>query len=332
MNDLATTFDWEKVMTKYFDPKATDNFFNASTFLEFMRKNAKKRNFGNTWRETLEMAEGIGGGYAELEVLDRSRKNIVHYADWDSGDYYTAMSISWKDQKRAKSPEEKVDLMKVRSGNAVKTMQRNLTTDMMYGDGTGTATASGAENEIVGLDTIIAEDNTTSAGGIDPAAYTWWVNQYTDVSGNVTLSDIINMNASCSDGNVSPDVIATDKFIKAFIWANLLQVQERYTTGKFNMAEELPMVIGIPIVTDAVFEASSSNGGEGGYGGGYTDGNMFFINKDALFLAINSQDDMKRWPMERPIDQFAYSTYWTHEQMLVCNNRRRLGRLFDITV
>ena len=319
---MATTFDWEKVMTKYFDPKSTDNFFSASTWLEYARKFAKKRNFGNTWRETLEMTEGIGGTYAELAVTDRSRAQLVHYADFDSGDYYAAMSISWKDQKRARSPEEKVDLMKVRSGNAVRTMNRNLTKDMRWGDGTS--------NAMVGLDTIIADSGTTEMGGINGATegYTYWVNQTESIGGNVALSDIINMQAATSDGNISPDVIATDKFIVAFIWANLLQAQERYTTGKFNMGEELPMVIGIPMVTDAGFEGTSA----ATYGNGATGGDMYFINKDALFLGINSQDDMKRWPMQKPVDQFAYSTYWTFEGMWICNNRRRLGKLYGITV
>lgn len=319
---MATTFDWEKVMTKYFDPKATDNFFNASTFLEFMRKFAKKRNFGNTWRETLEMTDGVGGTYGELDVTDRSRAQLVHYADYESGDYYAAMSISWKDQKRARSPEEKVDLMKVRSGNAVKTMQKNLSLDLRHGDGTS--------NAMVGMETAIADSGTTSFGGINgaTAGYTYWVNKTDSVGGNVALSDIINMAAATSDGNISVDVLAMDKYIQAFIWANLLQAQERYTTGKFNMAEELPMVVGIPIITDAVFEGTSA----ATYGNGATGGDINFINKDALFLAINSQDDMKRWPMQKPVDQFAYSTYWTFEGMLVCNNRRRLGKLYGITV
>lgn len=315
-------------MTKYFDPKATDNFFNASTYLEFMRKFAKKRPFGNTWRETLTTAAGVSGGYSELEVIDRSRKQITKPADWESGDHYAAMTISWKDQKRARSPEEKVDLMKARSATAVSSMQKDLTLDMMWGD--GTKIAGDAPNQMVGMDTIISNAGTTACGGLNGATtgQTFWVNKTTNVAGNVALSDIIDMRAKVKDGNVLPDCIATDNFIEAFIWGNLLQAQERYTTGKFNMSTELPVVIGLPIITDAVFEGAEA----ADYGDGTTGGDMFFINKDAFFLAINSLDDMKRWKMEKPIDQFAYSTYWTNESMLVTNNRRRLGKMYGITV
>ena len=327
---MATTFDWERAMTKYFDPKATDNFFNASTFLQFMRKFAKKRPFGNTWRETLGTAAGVSGGYAELEVLDRSRKQIVRNADWESGDYYAAMTISWKDQKRSRSPEEKVDLMKVRYATAVNSMQKDLTIDMKWGDGTKTALAGGAENQIVGMDTIISDSGTTACGGLNgaTAGETFWVNKRVSVGGNVALTDIIDMVAATKDGVVKTDILATDNFIEAFIWGNLLQAQERYTQGKFNMAEELKMVVGIPIVTDAVFEGST----ESLYGDGNTGGDIYFINKEALFLAINSLDDMYRRPMIEPYNQFAFSTRWTHEHMLVCNNRRRLGKLYGITV
>ena len=314
-------------MTKYFDPKASDNFFRRSTMLEFWRKFSKKRNFGNTWRETLETTEGIGDTYAELEVLDRSRKQLVHYADFESGNYYAAMNISWDDEKRSRSPEEKVDLMKVRSGNAVKTMSRKLSTDIITGDGTS--------RKMVGLETIIPEIGTTAMGGINgaTAGYTYWVSKFNDISGNVALTDIIDMDAAVKDGSRNTDVILTDKYIEAFCWGNLLQAQERYTTGKFNMAEELKQIVGIPLICDAAMEGTANTtSSTSDYDGGYTSGRMYFINKDNLFLAINSQDDLKRWPTMRPVDQFAYSTQWTFEGMLVCNERRNQGVLFNITV
>ena len=324
---MATTFDWEKVMTKYFDPKATDNFFRTNTLLEYFRKFSKKRNFGNTWRETLETTEGIADNYAELEILDRSRKNIVHYADYESGKFYAAMNVSWDDEKRSRSPEEKVDLMNMRAKNAVKSMQRKLTASIRQGDGTG--------RDMVGLGTMISEAGTTAAGGINgaTAGYTYWVNKTTAVGGTLTLTDLIEEQAACSNGGKTTDSLLTDKYIQAYIWGNLLQAQERYTTGKFNMAEELPMVIGIPIITDAAFEGSiNTTDSVYTYDGGFTGGNIYFHDKDGLFLAINSQDDMKRWPTMMPVDQFVYSTKWTFEGMLVMNQRRTQGLLYNITV
>jgi len=324
VNNLAVTFDWEKVMTKYFDPKPSDNYFRSSTLLEWFRKFGRKRNFGNTWRETLETTEGISDTYAELEVLDRSRKNLVHYADYESGNYYAAMNISWDDEKRSRSPEEKVDLMKIRFKNAIKSLNRKLTSDLVSGDGTDRA--------MVGLETMVSEAGTTAAGGINGAVagYEYWTNKIADLDGNLTLPDLIEMQAACSNGNDTTDVLAMDKFITAFIWGNLLQAQERYTTGKFNMAEELKMVIGIPIINDAALEGDSSFDTE--YDGGYTGGKIYFINKDGLFLGTNSQDDMKRWPTIRPVDQFVYSTQWTYEGMLIMSERRTQGLIFDITL
>jgi len=322
---LATTFDWEKVMTKYFDPKPADNYFRSSTLLEWFRKFSRKRNFGNTWRETLETTEGIADTYAELEVLDRSRKNLVHYADYESGKFYAAMNVSWDDEKRNRSPEEKVDLMKIRQRNAIKSFNRKLTNSIVAGDGTN--------RDMVGLTTMISEAGTTSAGGLDGSTYTYWVNKTTAVGGTVTLPDIIDMQAAASNGNGTTDVLAMDKYIQAYIWGNLLQAQERYTTGKFNMAEELPMVIGLPIITDSALEGdANTTSSTRTYDGGFTSGSMYFIDKEGLFLAINSQDDMKRWPTMRPVDQFVYSTQWTFEGMLVMCERRTQGLLYNITV
>jgi len=314
-------------MTKYFDPKATDNFFRTNVFLEYLRKFSKKRKFGNTWRETLEMNEGIGGTYGELEVTDMSRKNIAHYADYESGHYYSAMNVSWDDEKRSRSPEEKVDLMKMRSGNAVKTMQRVLTNSIMTGDGTDRA--------MVGLSTAISEAGTTSFGGINgaTAGHTYWVNKTTAVGGNVTLPDIIDMQAACSNGGKTTDALLLDKYIQGYIWGNLLQAQERYTTGVFNMATELKSVIGIPMITDACFEGTANTTSSTySYDGGYTGGNIYFHDKEGLYLCINSQDDLKRWPTMMPVNQFVYSTRWTFEGMLVMNQRRTQGLLYNITL
>ena len=311
-------------MTKYFDPKATDNFFRTNVLLDYLRKFSKKRNFGNTWRETLEITEGISGTYTELEVLDRSRANIAHYADFESGHYYSAMNVSWDDEKRSRSPEEKVDLMNMRSKNAVKSMQRTLTADIMQGDGTNRA--------MIGLNTAIPEIGTTSFGGINgaTAGSEYWTSKFQDISGAPTLPDIIGMQAECSNGGKTTNAILTDKFIQGYIWGNLLQPQERYTTGVYNMATELKTVIGIPMVVDACFEGDSSYDYD--YDGGYTGGNMYFHDKEGLYLAINSQDDMKRWATQMPVDQFVYSTKWTFEGMLVMNQRRTQGLLFDVIV
>lgn len=324
---MATTFDWEKVMTKYFDPKPSDNYFRSSTLLEWFRKNGRKRNFGNTWRETLETTEGISDTYAELEVLDRSRKNLVHYADYESGKYYAAMNVSWDDEKRNRSPEEKVDLMKIRFKNAIKSLNRKLTTDLVSGNGTNRA--------MVGLTTMISEAGTTAAGGINgaTAGFEYWTNKTTAVGGNVALTDLIDMQADCSNGYGTTDVLAMDKYITAFIWGNLLQAQERYTTGKFNMAEELKQVIGLPILNDSALEGTANTTSSTiDYDGGFTSGNIYFIDGDGLFLGTNSQDDMKRWPTMKPVDQFVYSTQWTYEGMLIMSERRTQGLLYNITV
>jgi len=311
---MATTRDFDRVVRKFIDPKVKDNVFNSTPLLQRFRKNAKIRTYGTKIVEPLEYAEGIGGAYNDLEVIDAQRKEVVINAEYDLKQYYAGLVVSWKDKLICQGPEDVVGLLQVKARNAEKTMSKHLTTGIT-GDGSDA-------KHFEGLQKLIYAGSSNTAGGLSSATYSWWANKTNNKSSStLTYPDIVNMIADCSDGNDKPTLIATDKYIWAYIWANLLQPQERYTGGRYNTAEDLPSVAGIPILWDAAFESSGSTGGK-----------MYFINENHLFLRIHKADNMKYWPYMKADNQFAFKAYWTLSGALVCNNRKRQGVIYGITV
>ena len=308
---MATTRDLERLVRNYIEPKMHDNIFDSTQVLKYYKRFAKVRPYTDTIEVPLEYVRGVGGTYLDLGILDRSRKEITQKATYYLSDSYVALTVSWRDKRNWTTPEAVVDGLQAKARNAQKTMAYNLTT--MIVSGQEAITADGYE--IIGLDVIMNSTADQTLGGLTTTNVPTWDNQTTDAeSGVPQISAITEFIAKCSDGAVSPDAFITDKFIKAYIQGTALQPQERYTTGKFLMGEDLPVVVGVPMLVDAQLESSGDTGG-----------NMYAVNKESLYMGIHSKDNMKYWPPMRPADQFAFSSYWTFAGQLLTAERRRLG-------
>ena len=216
-----------------------------------------------------------------------------------------------------KGPEDVVDLLQAKSRNAQKKLAKDLTSGIVSDGTTNT-------KHFVGLQRAIPDstsDDSTAYGGITGSTDTFWnVKSQDKSSTTVTYTDIVNMKAECSDGNDQPTLLVTDKFIQAYIWAVLLQPQERYNDGKIKTASGLPEVAGIPFLTDAALESSGATGGR-----------IYFLNENYLRLWIHRRDNMKYWPFMLADDQFAWTARWTLSGFLGCNNRKRQGIIYGIT-
>lgn len=310
---MAATRDYERLVRTYIKPKMKDNIWNSTPWLEYMRKRSTSRgSWGRRIDLPLEIDKGHGGKYSDLDVIARTRKEIAQYAYYNLTYYYTELTVSHQDRLTCRGNEDVVRLLQAKAKNSVKTMSYNLTNGMKSGT---------AADDIVGVDTHINVTAAQTLGGLSTTDVTAWDNKRDVTGGAVTLEKIIDMAALVTNGNDKPEVIFTDKFIEAYIWANLLQAQERYTKGYFNMASELKSVAGLPMLTDWVFEDGSDG----------TGGKMYFHNNDHMRLYVHSADDMKYWPYQKPVDQFSFTAYWTIALQMCSDSRRRQGLISGIT-
>lgn len=308
---MSTTRDIDRVVRTWIDPKVHDQVFNATPWLNRLKSKSRKRGSMGTYEEyVLEVAEGQAGSYNDLQEIDRQRVEITNKASYYMKQYYCQLTVSWKDMLTCRGPEDVVNLLEVKSRNATKTLADELSTDSISGSAT---------DDIVGLTTLIYQGASNTAGGLSSATYTWWANQYSNVGGTLTIPDIITFAMTCSDGNDTPSILLTDKFIMAYIWGNLLQQQERYD-GEYNMAKDLPSVSGWPILWDAKMESSGATGGI-----------IYYINEKYFGWDVHSADNMKPWPYQKADKQFAFSKQWTISLIQRCTNRKRQGVQYGIT-
>ena len=315
---MATARDYDSLVRKYIDPKMTDNVYNSTPLLTRFKGKARVRELADNHMLPLEIAEGLGGPYHDLDVIDRSRKPISDYAEFRLKEYYAPLTVSWRDRKIAKGPEDVVDILQKKARNAQKKLAKDLTSGIVSDGTTNT-------DHFVGLQRAIPDTATTDStayGGITGSATgkSFWNTQHQNKSSaTVTYADIVNMITACSDGNDMPTIIATDKYIQAYIWAVLLHPHERYNDGKIKTASGLPEVAGMPFITDAAFESSGATGGR-----------MYFFNEEYLRLWIHRRDNMKYWPFQLAADQFAWTARWTLSGFLGCDNRERQGLIYGI--
>ena len=315
---MATTRDLERLVRTYIDPSVADNVYNSTPFLSRFRKKAKMRGgFGQYVEQPIEYATGLAGSYAELALMDRSRKEITITAKYYMAQYRSPLTVSWKDRLTWDSPEKTVDGIMIKARNAEKDLGRVIAADLATGDGTG----SDGETTIIGLSNLLAYSGSATVAGLSQTSYTWWVPQSTNKSSaTITIPDWVDMMAKCTDGSDAPTIAITDKYIWSYIWGNLLQPLERYTGGKYNMADNLPAVSGLPVLTDAVFESSGATGGL-----------IYMINEDDVFMRVHSSDNFKRWPYEKPVDQYAFTTSWSWSGMLCAKKLKTSGVIYGVT-
>jgi hypothetical protein len=180
--------------------------------------------------------ELLDGGYEIVRPLDwASNSTYQRFAGYDtlnvnSSNVLTAAKYDWVqaavhvvasgDELRKNSGKEQlINLMKARVKNAMRTAANNMSIDLF---------SSGAlSNQMGGLGAIITSDGTGTVGGINSATYTFWANQYREMTGTSTWSKSTikgDMNAiylTCVRGNDAPNlIISTNDFYAAY-WESL---------------------------------------------------------------------------------------------------------------
>jgi len=216
--------------------KVADNVTknNAGLAKMNMRGNIKTFSGGELIYEELSFAQnGNAGWYSGYDLLPVAAQDVLSAAEYDIKQLACPVVMSGLEDLQNSGMEQMIDLMEARIQVAEATMM-NYASDAFYSDGTG---AGG--KEVVGLDGAVSTTPTTGTyGGIDRAAWTFWRNKYTSVTGPQTAANTLApmnaMWASLVRGSDRPDLIIMDSLFWSFYIA-ALQAQQRFTDPK--MAE-----------------------------------------------------------------------------------------------
>jgi hypothetical protein len=292
-----------------------DNLSTRNALLKYMNKR------GNTRK--------VDGGLTIAVPLDYTTNGTYQrYSDWDTlniaqSDVITAAEYAWKQialnvvasgrELRINSGETQIiNLAKARIKNAIRTFNNTFCSDL-YSDGA-------LSNQINGLQSIIADTNTNTVGGIDANTWSFWQNTVRDASDqSVTVSATTIENGmmlplwlSLDRGpDDQPDLIVMDTVYYGYFESSQVSLKRYsdqskadggFVTLKYKNA-------------DVLFDGNS----------GIPASHMYFINTNYLELVVHQDADLTVMEDMRPVNQDGSVTPILWMGNLVCSNRKLQG-------
>jgi hypothetical protein len=205
-----------------------------------------------------------------------------------------------------------IKLVKARVKNAMRTAANNMSVDV-YSDGALT-------NQIGGLAAMITQAGTGTVGGIVSGTYTFWKNQFVDMTTPASTNIIGYMNTlwlSLVRGTDKPDLIVSSHDLYNY-YESALQANQRYADSKSASAG----FESLKYKTASVIFDSNTNFTT-------TTEDMYFLNTDYLYLIEHAEAKWTQDDEKKPVNQNAVviPMYWMGQ--LVTSNRSLQGLAFD---
>lgn len=210
--------------------KIADNVTKNNGLLTWVEARGNTKNISGGYKilQELSFAEnGNAGYYSGYDLLPVAAQDVISAAEYDIKQAACPVIISGLEQLQNAGREQMIDLMEGRMSVAESSMA-NLLSGGIYSDGTGDG-----GKEVTGLDIGVSETPAVGVyGGIDPAVYTFWQNQYSDqVFDPTTIDAAMNdMWASLVRGMDRPDLIVMDNVFWSTYIASL-QSQQRFNSS-----------------------------------------------------------------------------------------------------
>lgn len=276
----------------------------------------------------------LDGGYEIVEPLDYAENSTFQrYSGYDTlnisaSDVLSAAKYSWVQSavnvtasglelRQNSGKNQIVDLAKARLKNAMRTAANNMSVDL-YSSGSLT-------NQMGGLGALITSDGTGTVGGIVSGTYTFWKNQFREISGSGTWTkstirdEMQALWISCVRGTDKPDlIVSTNDFYSAY-WGGLTDNQ-RYTNDDKN--EATMGFQSLKFNTADVMHDNNSNFTATGE-------KMYFINSEYLKLVVHRDANWSQLDDRNSVNQDAVVIPIIWQGQLTTSNRSLQGVLLD---
>ena len=250
--------------------------------------------------------------FVGYEALDTSASDVLSAAKYDWAQAAIHVTASGRELRMNNGDAAMIKLVKARVKNAMRTAANNMSVDI-YSDGA-------LSNQIGGLAAMITQAGTGTVGGINSSTYTFWKNQFVDMTSPASTNIIGYMNTawlSLVRGTDKPDLIVASHDLYTY-YESALQANQRYADSKSASAgfESLKYK-----TANVIFDTNTNFS--------TTTEDMYFLNTDYLYLIEHTD---ARWTQDDdkvPVNQDAViiPMYWMGQ--LVCSNRSLQGLVFD---
>jgi len=311
--ELVTTTD------RHWGTKVTDNVSAHNALLNRINKKGgvKTVSGGYEIAEPIEYGEnGTFQRYAGYEQLNTEASDVLTTVKYDWQQVALHVVASGKEVRmNMGSKERMINLVEQRKSNALRTAANQFSIDL-YSDGA-------LSNQIGGLAHIIQDAGTGTVGGINSSTFTWWKNQFNEMTGTgaytaATLKNEMNeLWLSLVRGADKPDLIVASHDLYSLFEAGV-QDRARYT----DAASATEGFTSLKYKTaDVIFDDNTNFATNAE--------KMYFLNTDYLKLFQHKEAQWTPDEEKRPTNQDAIIVpiYWMGN--LVCTQRSLQGVLLD---
>lgn len=253
--------------------------------------------------------------YSGFDTLNIQASDVLTSAKYDWVQSSINVVASGRELRMNSGKQQIVNLAKARTTNALRTATNNMSVDF-YSDGS-------LANQMGGLANIIQTNGQGTVGGINSTTYSFWRNQFREISGTNTWSKSTikgEMNAlylNCVRGGDKPDMaVMSHDFYSAF-WESQQDLQ-RYTDASVAEAGfESLKYRGMDVIFDTNTNFST------------TAERAYFLNTDYLELTVHRDANWNTMDEKMSVNQDAVVIPILWMGQLVCSNRSLQGILID---
>lgn len=304
--------------------RVTDNVSEHNALLRRLKQKGKIRTYGGGYEIALPLEYAENGTYQRFggyDLLNTNASDVLTTAKFDNKMIAMHVTASGQELLQNSGKEAMINLVKTRKQNALKTAANQFSIDAYS---TGALT-----NQIGGLGHLIQTTGQGTVGGIDSSTWTFWRNQFKEVTGTNTAATPnatnaaafkADMNAlwlSLNRGADKPDTIVLSHDFYTLYETGEQQLQRYMNADMANAG-----FTGLKFKSaDVIFDDNTNFTTTGETG--------FFLNTDYLYVMQHKEAQWSADDEKRPTNQYAVVIpyYWMGN--MVCSNRSLQGRIFD---
>lgn len=300
------------------DRMLVDNVTKHNALLTFMKEKGKieTASGGTEIVKPLEYAENSTfTRYSGYDTLDISASDVLSAAKYDWKQAAIVVSANGLELRMNNGRAALINLAKARIKNAINTAANAMSIDI-YSDGA-------LPNQIGGLASLITSDGTGTVGGINAATFTFWKNQFSEMSGTNAWSkstikgEMNKLWLKCVRGKDKPDLIVSSHDIYS-AYEESLQDNQRYMDSKTASAGFENLKYKTAVV---IFDSNTNFG--------TTSETAYFLNTDYLYMVQHPEAQWTQDEARKPVNQDAQVIPLLWMGNMVCSQRSLQGKLID---
>ncbi len=309
MTAQPSTINWNNVNSlteRAVSRRIVDQIFRSNPLIRRLRRNQRTESGGAFISTPLAYAEGPGGPFEGMQLLDVSEVEQITAALYNWKHYYVSITIRRSDELKNSGPRAFGNLLRSKLRIARKSML-NYLGQGLYSDGSDALAITGLRAMVTGTG--------QTYGNISKTNQAWWRSEVDSTTTTLTINRMRNLMGLLTEDADSPNLIATTQPIYNSYY-NLLQPQQRFASSEMAKGGFTSIMFeGRPLVVDSHCP----------------DNNMFMLNTEYLEWVAHRAEDMRFEPFRRPYRQAGRSAFIFWFGNLTASSCRFQGRFTALT-